>query len=100
MIRWIKKEWPGPGSNRRHADFQSQTHILKKRKIQDSQGTTQESEDRQSGQMRHRLQFTENQPDSMLQTIVQAWDLMTDADKSLAYSLARRALGTPVFGEP
>ncbi len=35
--------------------------------------------------------------DSMLQAVVDAWELMTDAEKALCFSMARQALGVPLF---
>lgn len=36
--------------------------------------------------------------DSMLQAVIDAWEQMTDAEKSLCYSMACHALGKPLFG--
>lgn len=37
-------------------------------------------------------------PCAMLQAVNDAWELMTDAEKSLCFSMARRAQGKPLFG--
>lgn len=35
--------------------------------------------------------------DSMLQAVIDAWEQMTDAEKSLCFSMARQATGKPLF---
>ena len=35
--------------------------------------------------------------DSMLQAVIDAWGSLTDAEKALCYSMARRASGKPLF---
>ena len=40
-----------------------------------------------------------NKPEcSMLKAVIDAWDQMTEAEKSLCYSMACHALGKPLFG--
>lgn len=35
---------------------------------------------------------------SMLKAVIDAWEVMTDAEKALCYSQACRAIGKPLFG--